>query len=172
MSDFNQGDRVRYVAGPDYFVRDRVGEEGTVVGEPDGKSIDVDFGYRHPVGVYLSNLELVERSAPAVGDRVRVVHEGVVSSVDGKYFSLEADGDFEFYDEPGTSMTVEILERAPKPVETYPVGTVAISRLAPETPAVRGDERWHGVNGDDWSRLDDKTVRENPHFTVVHEPAP
>lgn len=83
-----------------------------------------------------------------VGDRVRVTHEAVVSEIDGDYFSLEGDGEFEYHDKPGTSMKVEVLERKPEP---FRVGTVLQTNNG---IAFKRDAGWIWAHGGD-STLDD-----------------
>ena len=103
-----------------------------------------------------------------VGDRVRVVYEGVIESVhdfnDG--FTLKTESGHTVF-AGKAKHAVEVLERAA--AKPYLRGTVAVSRLNDQIPAVRqADGTWSP--SENWSRLTDAVVRDNEYFTVVHEP--
>ena len=96
---------------------------------------------------------------PRVGDKIRLTVEGRVKSVGEDGFHLDTDGGEGWRVYGNRDYGVDLLG-----VPAYRVGTVAVSRLEPDNPAVRELDGWT------WSHLRDVDVRENPHFTVVYEP--
>jgi len=117
MTEFKKGDKVTHC--DEYF-------SGTfTVLAQYGRDVTVDDVEGRRRYFSATNLTKVEEPKPAVkvGDRVRLVHEGVVTGTSGTGISrsLQINGSARLL---GKGETVEILERAPEPVKA---GTVAAS---------------------------------------------
>lgn len=168
---FKKGDRVRVVGLTDRWN----GLEGVATGEVSrpGKATFhfVDIPGERPArfSFLASQLELIVDETPKVGDRVRLVHEGVVTGTSGfgTGRALLIDGGARIL---GKGETVEILERAPEP---YIRGTVALYDTTGSLPLIRGvDGAWRNHGGAIAEGVTDKRVRTSGEYKVIHEPKP
>lgn len=168
---FKKGDRVRVVGLTDRWN----GLEGVATGEVSrpGKATFhfVDIPGERPArfSFLASQLELIVDETPKVGDRVRLVHEGVVTDISGRDSgrTLLIDGHARIL---GKGETVEILERAPQP---YIRGTVALFKTSGALPLIRGtDGAWRNHGGEIAEGVTDKRVRTSGEYKVIHEPKP
>ena len=170
-TEFKKGDKVRYTAAyGDYSEPRCKGAEGVVVEVLGVDEVRVDWAEtenrRPSLVVFPQNLEVIEESAPKVGDRVRLVHEGVVTDITRG--SVYLDGKSRVL---GQGETVEILERAPK---AYAPGTFVTSPTGSFLPMARtADGKWLNVTAGVETYYNDASIQrfiDRGDLVVTHEP--
>ena len=125
--------------------------------------------------VWSDSLRLVEPYTPQVGDKVRLVVEGVVKPLETGKFLVETEPGEGWRVYGKTDYTLELLEKAPEP-KTYRVGTVVEGAepnngYAPLARTKTG--KWYHLEANVLTGLTDKSVQqeiESGDRRVAYEP--